>query len=299
MLFLKNATFALVLVLTFSTSVSLHAATNVVKIRAIGARFVFDPTNITINAGSSITWTNADSLNKHDTRHHPPTGPVLWQSVLLSNSLPNNTFAFTFTNAGFYPYYCFFHNVTAPILHPEQTGTVSVVAANVPPTVSITDPTNDAPFFAPASFTIQAKASDPGGNVAQVEFFRGTTSLGVSASSPYSNNVTALGVGNYALTAVATDNQGAKATSGVVNVTITSISLGSAQLSRDGLFQFRISGGIAGQSCIVDACDTLPNWTPIATNTFPNTPCPICPSIDFTDFPASPDRRFYRCRVVP
>jgi hypothetical protein len=92
--------------------------------------------------------------------------------------------------------------------------TISVVN-NLAPTVAITNPPNGTVLTAPASFTLVATASDSDGSVSQVEFFQGSTSLGVDASDPYSVAVSSLAAGSYALSAVATDNLGAKATNSV------------------------------------------------------------------------------------
>jgi hypothetical protein len=81
--------------------------------------------------------------------------------------------------------------------------------------VGITSPTNSTLFVAPANFTIQAAASDSDGSVAQVEFFNGATSLGVDTTSPYTAAVNNLSGGTYSLSAVATDNLGAKLTNSV------------------------------------------------------------------------------------
>jgi hypothetical protein len=95
-----------------------------------------------------------------------------------------------------------------------------ILTTNPPPTVSITSPTNNTVYVAPAgSITINATAGDDG-SVGQVQFFQGTTSLGVVTTPPYSvtwNNVAA---GTYALKAVATDNYGLATTSSVVNVIV-------------------------------------------------------------------------------
>jgi hypothetical protein len=96
-----------------------------------------------------------------------------------------------------------------------QSATLVGAGGNVPPTVTITSPTNGTVLAAPASFTFAADASDSGGSVSQVEFFNGGTSLGVDASSPYSVAVSSLAAGSYTLSAVATDNLGAKATNSV------------------------------------------------------------------------------------
>ncbi|MDZ4814044.1 MAG: glycosyl hydrolase family 18 protein [Pseudomonadota bacterium] len=92
--------------------------------------------------------------------------------------------------------------------------------SNVPPTVSVTAPSNGQSFTAGSNITVSANAQDSDGTVASVQFFRGTTSLGVDSSAPYSvvwNGATA---GSYALTARATDNGSASTTSATVNITV-------------------------------------------------------------------------------
>jgi chitodextrinase len=120
------------------------------------------------------------------------------------------------------------HNLTAVATDNDGATTISsivtitVESVNVAPTVVITNPTNGSAFSDPANINITANASDSDGNIAQVEFFSGATSLGVvSGSGPYSVNYTP-GVGAYTLTAVATDNEGATTTSSIVNITVES-----------------------------------------------------------------------------
>ena len=92
---------------------------------------------------------------------------------------------------------------------------------NKAPTVSITSPVNRATFVAPASVTIQASAADRDGTVTLVEFFQGTTKLGQDASAPYAFTWPSVPAGTYSLTAVATDNQGAKKTSRAVTISVS------------------------------------------------------------------------------
>jgi hypothetical protein len=68
-----------------------------------------------------------------------------------------------------------------------------------------------------------ANAGDPdaGGSVTGVEFFDGSTSLGTVASAPY-DLAASFFPGIHALTVVATDNLGLRATSAVVSLTVTS-----------------------------------------------------------------------------
>lgn len=101
-----------------------------------------------------------------------------------------------------------------------STAITVVVGSNTPPTVSITNPLNNASFTAPASITVNATASDANGVVSFVEFYNGTTLLSTDISAPYSfvwNNVAA---GTYSITAKASDNAGAVTTSAAVTVTV-------------------------------------------------------------------------------
>ena len=107
--------------------------------------------------------------------------------------------------------------------------------ANIPHVlqVSIFSPTNGAVFYAPANIELLAKASDTGCAVTNVEFLAGTNNLGpgfpVVLDPPGVNGVTGLvylfnwagvPVGNYSLTAVATDNGGLSGTSVPVDLTV-------------------------------------------------------------------------------
>lgn len=87
------------------------------------------------------------------------------------------------------------------------------------PTVSITSPTNNAVFAAPADVAISANASVSTGTVTNVSFFGNGSLLGSSQTSPFGVTTSSLGAGPYALTAVATA-AGVSATSAVVNVTV-------------------------------------------------------------------------------
>jgi hypothetical protein len=89
------------------------------------------------------------------------------------------------------------------------------------PVISMTSPTNGASGQAPASFTLAADASDPDGTITQVEFFSGTTSLGVDSSAPYSVNWNNVPAGSYNLSAVATDDGGNTTPATAVSVTVT------------------------------------------------------------------------------
>src|SRR5438477_443801 len=60
---------ALILMTVFNLSA---ATTNLVKIGDSGVHSFFNPTNLTINVGDTIKWTNTVTTT-HDTTHNPPT----------------------------------------------------------------------------------------------------------------------------------------------------------------------------------------------------------------------------------
>ncbi|MGH8025254.1 MAG: glycosyl hydrolase family 18 protein [Pseudoxanthomonas sp.] len=102
-------------------------------------------------------------------------------------------------------------------------GTCGTGGTNQSPTVSLTSPANNATYTAGASITVSANAADSDGTVAQVQFFRGTTSLGIDTSAPYSVSWTNAAAGSYAVKAVATDNAGATGTSALANITVNPV----------------------------------------------------------------------------
>ncbi len=95
------------------------------------------------------------------------------------------------------------------------------VTPNVPPTVGLTAPANNASYTAPASITLSATASDSDGTISNVQFYNGTTLLGSDATAPYSFNWTNVAAGTYTITARATDNSGASTTSTSITVVVT------------------------------------------------------------------------------
>ncbi len=112
---------------------------------------------------------------------------------------------------------------------------------NLPPVVRIVSPANGATFFAPVDIPLFAYARDFDGSVQSVEFFAGTNDLGsgqrlptpVAANSPspspippiYPTNLFVLvwsntPIGNYAVTAKATDNDGASTVSDPIQIAV-------------------------------------------------------------------------------
>ena len=104
---------------------------------------------------------------------------------------------------------------------------------NVPPRVSLVTPTNGSVFYSPVDLSLIARASDPDGTATNVEFFVGTVDLGqghpVVLDPPGVNGVVGLVYflswadvppGDYSLTAVAADNEGASTVSQPANISV-------------------------------------------------------------------------------
>jgi RHS repeat-associated protein len=95
------------------------------------------------------------------------------------------------------------------------------VAANVPPTVSLTSPASGAVFTTPASITLSANAADANnGSISNVKFYRGATLIGTVTAAPYNFVWSDVTVGSYSITAKATDNSGAVTTSSAVAISV-------------------------------------------------------------------------------
>jgi len=88
------------------------------------------------------------------------------------------------------------------------------------PSVSLTAPVDGATLHTGDALTLAATASDSNGTILQVEFFQGTASLGKATALPYTTAWLNAPAGTYALTAVATDNDGGRTISAPVTVTI-------------------------------------------------------------------------------
>ncbi|WP_189606414.1 DUF4082 domain-containing protein, partial [Salinimicrobium marinum] len=92
---------------------------------------------------------------------------------------------------------------------------------NALPSVSLISPEDNRTFTTPAVVTLEAVASDPDGTITKVEFFWDNVKIGEDTSPPYSLIWNPASTGNYALTAEATDNLGAKRLSSTVNIFVT------------------------------------------------------------------------------
>ncbi|HEY0548524.1 MAG TPA: Ig-like domain-containing protein [Verrucomicrobiae bacterium] len=97
----------------------------------------------------------------------------------------------------------------------------SARAANAQPTVAITNPVSNAVFTLPGIIPLRATAADSDGFVVDVKFYVYGDYLGVATNAPYAFDWKNVALGTYCVTAVATDNEGAKRTSAQLCFTIT------------------------------------------------------------------------------
>jgi regulation of enolase protein 1 (concanavalin A-like superfamily) len=95
---------------------------------------------------------------------------------------------------------------------------VRALAANRPPSVTISSPVNGATFQAPTQVTIGVMAEDPDGSITRVDFYAGSTLIGSVSEGPFSITWNAQAAASAILTAVATDDRGATASSAPVTI---------------------------------------------------------------------------------
>ncbi len=186
-----------------------------------------------VNAGpeQTITLPSSANLNGSATDDGLPAGSSLtysWSKLsgpgIATFSAPlNAATTVSFSQAGDYQL-----QLAASDSQLAGAGTVMVhvLAANVPPTVTLAAPSSGATYTAPATVVLTASAADSDGSIDKVEFFSDGSKLGESSASPFSFNWTNVPAGSYSLTAIAIDNQGANATSAPVNITVNNLTSG-------------------------------------------------------------------------
>jgi hypothetical protein len=204
----------------------------VVTVTLNGFGFSQDP--VYIVAGEGVYWQDDGSGPYYITSD---SNPGAWQSFPTPGGL-------YFPQPGPYPY-------------DDGVGDYGTiyVTADVPPTVSITYPTNGTVLTAPATFDFSADATDNDGvGMSDVEFYVGTNLVDDVFSSPYTTTVSNLVAGAYVLSVIAYDNVYATATN---QVTITVVNPLPIQLKSfrmaAGTFRFDASGLTIGKTNIVEA----------------------------------------------
>jgi hypothetical protein len=94
-----------------------------------------------------------------------------------------------------------------------------VVASNSPPTITLRSLAGET-YFAPATITLVADASDADGTISRVEFRANGALLGASSAPPYTYVWGGVSPGSYNVTATAIDNVGGTTTTAPMAVTV-------------------------------------------------------------------------------
>src|SRR5690348_10253834 len=251
---------------------------------------VFVPPSTNINVNDSVVWDWEGSFHSTTSGTSTSTNATpngLWDSGV--NSRPH-LFTNTFSAPGSFTYYCSVHFSVG------MTGVVNVAGLAAPPTVSITNPVNNATFSAPASFTLTANASSASGTITNVQFFEGASSLANVTTAPYAVPVSSLGAADYTFSAVAFDNTGLTATNAIAVhvVTPVPIVLSAPQFLPPSDFRFDYTAN-PGLTYTVQRTSNLNSgsWTTLSTNTAASSP------VLFDDPAASGNPGFYRVHLQP
>ena len=138
-----------------------------------------------------------------------------------------------------------------PTPSPSPTPTPTPTPVNPAPNVSLSSPTSGTSMSLGSQITLTADASDRTssgavGVISRVEFFSGSTSLGVDTTAPYSITWKPAAAGNYILMARATDSQGAVGTSTSVTVTVV------APLPAPTISSFSPASGPVGTNVLIN-----------------------------------------------
>ena len=157
------------------------------------------PASVTIQANASDTdgtVTNVQFRVNSTVLLNDPTAPF----SATTNNMPSGSYTLT--------------AIASDNLGATATNSVSITV-DAAPTVTVTNPIAGAVFISPANVTIQATASDSDGSVTNVQFLVGSTVISNRTTAPYAATTNGLPAGNYTLTAIASDNVGAKATNNI------------------------------------------------------------------------------------
>jgi uncharacterized repeat protein (TIGR01451 family) len=187
------------------------------------------PANITINADASH---DNGSISRVD---FYANGALLGTGAFLGGY--QYSFTWNNVNSGSYA-------LTAVAIDNNGIATTSGLVPidvflkfNLAPSVSISSPVTGTAYAAPASVTMTASASDTDGSISRVDLYSNGSLIGTGTSSgtnQYSFTWTNVVRGNYALTAVATDNEGGTSTSASTTIKVGApvlLVVGSATLN--------------------------------------------------------------------
>lgn len=161
-----------------------------------------------------------------------------------------------------------FANVTNGKGNTSRPVALTVTAPNLPPNVSLSSPADGAMFTASAGITLKAEATDGDGSVSKVAFFAGATLLGTVTNAPYTFIWSNVMAGSYSLTANATDNQGATASSPALNISVFDVkqpALSPEVEITNNRWSFTLLNAIPGAEYQFQISSDLSNWSSLST----------------------------------
>lgn len=246
----------------------------------------FNPSSVTIAPGETVWFTVMD-----DNDHAVQSDTGLWDPWYLFGY--GDSFGITFRQTGDYGYRDMFTGRSG-VVHVRTGGG----GGNLPPSVTISAPSNGDVFTEPGSFDFIVSASDPEGNLSQVELSLAGTLIQTCYAPPFVTHVSGLTAGDYQLSAIAYDNLGAAASSSV-NISVRSWVPPQASMSQPrfvaGEFQFDAAGLPVGNQVVLQSATSLDpsaTWTSISTNQV------IGNTMSFNQ-PAADGAHFYRLLLMP
>ena len=252
---------------------------------ATGGALSFFPATTNIAVNDQVIWTwNTTGFPPHSSTSDTNG---IWDSGLFQGP---HSYTNTFTSAGTYPYHCTQH------LSFGMRGTIIVNAPNLPPQITITNPLSGTVFAAPANVVIQTAVTNGSGTVTNVEFLVGSGVLTNKTAAPFSATTNNLEAGSYTFSAIATDNNGLKATNStsISVVAPVAISLTSPARTSPTNFNFNYSANVGLRYIVQHTTNLLSaNWLTLATNTAAASP------VNFTDTNATANLGFYRVGRLP
>jgi RHS repeat-associated protein len=143
-----------------------------------------------------------------------------YQGTILIGTATASPFTFNWTGVAAGTY-----SLTAVATNDAGTMTASsavAITVDAAPSISISSPSDGSSFTAPANIAVAVTVGDTVGTVTKVDFYQGGTLITTATAAPFGFTWTNVPVGNYGLTAVATNDAGETTTSAAVSITVKS-----------------------------------------------------------------------------
>lgn len=138
---------------------------------------------------------------------------------------------------------------------------------NVPPSVTLTSPQSGAFFNGSAVISLTANASDSDGAVVRVEFYQGTSKIGQATATPYAATWNNAPNGNYTVTALAYDDNGAAVRSAAAQIAVGTASAGGPTVGANKIQPVAMTPIIReGNVAVFKLVTTQVNSTPTVVN---------------------------------